>query len=65
MSKRLLASVRNLAQDCETISAACRKIERELMASQEIGLMDEQQIERMVRRVEGRAAHAFRRIGVH
>ena len=65
MSQRLLKTVRVLAQDCETIAAACRKIEREITVADATGWpADEGQLERMVQRIERRAVAAFRGIGV-
>lgn len=65
MTKRLLSAVRNLAQDCETIAAACRKIERQLTVAVALDEpIDEGKVQQMVERIERRATTAFDNIGI-
>lgn len=65
MSRRLLAALRNLAQDCETIAAAARKAQREIEAAELLEApVNEASVQRLVNRLERRMVAVANRIGV-
>lgn len=65
MSRRLLGSLRNLAQDCETIAAAARKALKEIESAQLLGTpVNDAAVEQAVKKLERRLVQAARRVGV-
>lgn len=65
MSRRLLVSLRNIAQDCETIASAARKALKEIESAQLLGTsVNEEKVEQAVKKLERRLTQAARRVGV-
>lgn len=65
MSRRLISDLRNLVQDCETIAVAGRKALAEIESAQLLGTaVDEDAVERAVKKLERRLTQAARRVGV-
>lgn len=64
MSRRLVTSLRVLAQDCETIAGAARKALREIDTAQLLGTpVNDAAVEKAIRKLERRLVMAARRVG--
>ena len=65
MSKRLLKKLRLIAQHAETVSAMCRRVEREVSSAMLLGEpVNEEKVERKIRAIETRAIGLAREVGV-
>lgn len=65
MSKRLLKKLRLIAQHAETVSAMCRRVEREIVSATSLGEpVNETKVEHKIRAIESRAMKLVREVGV-
>jgi hypothetical protein len=65
VSERLLKKLRLIAQHAETVSAMCRRVEREVVSAMSLGEpVNEQKVEHKIRAIETRAIGLAREVGV-
>jgi hypothetical protein len=65
MSDRLLKKLRLIAQHAETVSAMCRRVEREVTSAMSLGEpINEEKVERKISAIETRAIGLAREVGV-
>lgn len=65
MSERLLKKLRLIAQHAETVSAMCRRVEREVSSAMSLGEpVNEAKVQRKINAIETRAIGLAREVGV-
>jgi hypothetical protein len=65
VSERLLKKLRLIAQHAETVSAMCRRVEREVASAMSLGEpINEEKVEHKINAIETRAIGLAREVGV-
>lgn len=65
MSERLLKKLRLIAQHAETVSAMCRRVEREVTSAISLGEpVNDEKVQRKITAIETRAIGLAREVGV-